>query len=105
ASARLCDRDQRRRPRCDGRERSEKRRRDRIAPVPRLAASPSRASHAASRRREPMKSKLLPRIFLPLLLFVGLNAGAAELPKESRVPGGIALVPVAGAGDLAPTVI
>lgn len=54
-----------------------------------------------------MKSKLLPRIFLPLLLFVGLNAGAVELPKESRVPGGIALVPVPGdrQSNLAPTVI
>lgn len=39
-----------------------------------------------------------------LLLFVGFAAGAAVLPKESRVPGGIALVPVPG-GEVAPTVI
>ncbi|HEY0939454.1 MAG TPA: peptidoglycan DD-metalloendopeptidase family protein [Steroidobacter sp.] len=57
-----------------------------------------------------MKSKLLSRILrlaLPLLLFASLTAGAAELPKESRVPGGIALVPVPGdpSNSLAPTVI
>ena len=54
-----------------------------------------------------MKSKTQSRIFrfaLPLLLLAGLTAGAAELPKESRVPGGIALVPVPGS-DIAPTVI
>ena len=54
-----------------------------------------------------MKSKLQSRIFrlaLPLMLFAGFAAGAAELPKESRVPGGIALVPVPGS-DIAPTVI
>jgi murein DD-endopeptidase MepM/ murein hydrolase activator NlpD len=54
-----------------------------------------------------MKSKTQSRIFrfaLPLLLLAGLTAGAAELPKESRVPGGVALVPVPGS-DIAPTVI
>ena len=54
-----------------------------------------------------MNSKLLSRIFrlaLSLMLFAGLNAGAAELPKESRVPGGIAYLPVPGS-DVAPTVI
>ena len=55
-----------------------------------------------------MKSKLkshLVRLSLPLLLIAGVSAGAAAvLPKESRVPGGIALVPVPG-GELAPTVI
>ncbi len=35
---------------------------------------------------------------------VAFSAGAAELPQESRVPGGIALVPVPG-GETAPTVI
>lgn len=35
---------------------------------------------------------------------VAFSAGAAELPRESRVPGGIALVPVPG-GETAPTVI
>lgn len=44
------------------------------------------------------------RLALSLMLFAGFNAGAVELPKESRVPGGIALVPVPGS-DLAPTVI
>jgi murein DD-endopeptidase MepM/ murein hydrolase activator NlpD len=42
-------------------------------------------------------------ILLSASLFA-LAAGATELPKESRVPGGIALVPVPG-GDTAPTVI
>lgn len=54
-----------------------------------------------------MKSKLQSRIYrlaLPLILFAGLTAGAAELPQESRVPGGIAFVPVPGS-DIAPTVI
>lgn len=52
-----------------------------------------------------MKSKLrLYRLALPLMLFAGLAAGAAEWPQESRVPGGIAFVPVPGS-DLAPTVI
>jgi murein DD-endopeptidase MepM/ murein hydrolase activator NlpD len=54
-----------------------------------------------------MKSKTRSRIIrfaLPLLLFAGFAAGAAELPKESRVPGGIAFVPVPGT-DMAPTVI
>lgn len=40
---------------------------------------------------------------LSLMLFAGL-AGAADLPKESRVPGGIALVPVPGDEAIAPTV-
>lgn len=48
------------------------------------------------------------RFAFPLLLIFGLSAAAAELPiqlpKESRVPGGIALVPVPGS-DIAPTVI
>jgi murein DD-endopeptidase MepM/ murein hydrolase activator NlpD len=55
-----------------------------------------------------MKSILLSRIsrfVLPLLLFVSVTAGAAVLPKESRVPGGIALVPVPGEPDRAPTVM
>jgi murein DD-endopeptidase MepM/ murein hydrolase activator NlpD len=51
-----------------------------------------------------MKSKLQSRIFLPLMLFASLAVGAAELPKESRVPGGVAFVPVPGS-DIAPTVI
>ncbi|MDY6945703.1 MAG: peptidoglycan DD-metalloendopeptidase family protein [Pseudomonadota bacterium] len=54
-----------------------------------------------------MKSKLqsrLARLILPLTLLAGFAAGAAELPKESRVPGGVAFVPVPGS-DLAPTVI
>jgi murein DD-endopeptidase MepM/ murein hydrolase activator NlpD len=42
-------------------------------------------------------------VLLSASLFA-LCAGAAELPMESRVPGGIALVPVPG-GDTAPTVI
>lgn len=44
------------------------------------------------------------RLAASLLLFAGLAAGAAELPKESRVPGGIALIPVPG-GEMAPTVL
>lgn len=46
------------------------------------------------------------RLAASLLLFAGLaaGAGAAELPKESRVPGGIALIPVPG-GEMAPTVL
>lgn len=44
------------------------------------------------------------RFAFPLLLLFGLSATAAELPRESRVPGGIALVPVPGS-DIAPTVI
>ncbi len=44
------------------------------------------------------------RLSASLLLFAGLTAGAAELPMESRVPGGIALVPVPG-GEMAPTVL
>lgn len=54
-----------------------------------------------------MKSKFQSRMFrlaLPLMLFAGVATGAAELPKESRVPGGIAYVPVPGS-DIAPTVI
>ena len=50
-----------------------------------------------------IQSRLL-RFSASLLLLAGLAAGAAELPTESRVPGGIALVPVAGA-EMAPTVI
>ena len=48
--------------------------------------------------------------FKPLLiaatlsLVVGMAQAAVVLPKESRVPGGIALVPVPGS-DIAPTVI
>lgn len=44
------------------------------------------------------------RLFASLLLLAAVAAGAAELPKESRVPGGIAYVPVPG-GETAPTVI
>jgi murein DD-endopeptidase MepM/ murein hydrolase activator NlpD len=44
------------------------------------------------------------RLATSLLLLASLAAGAAELPRESRVPGGIALVPVPG-GEIAPTVI
>jgi murein DD-endopeptidase MepM/ murein hydrolase activator NlpD len=44
------------------------------------------------------------RFGFSLLLLFGLSATAAALPKESRVPGGIALVPVPGS-DIAPTVI
>ena len=44
------------------------------------------------------------RFAFPLLLLFGLSAIAAALPRESRVPGGIALVPVPGS-DIAPTVI
>ena len=54
-----------------------------------------------------MNSKLTSRFFraaLPLLLLASFDAGATALPKESRVPGGIALVPVPGS-DMAPTVI
>ncbi|HEY0682874.1 MAG TPA: peptidoglycan DD-metalloendopeptidase family protein [Steroidobacter sp.] len=54
-----------------------------------------------------MNSKLTSRLFraaLPLLLLASFTAGATALPKESRVPGGIALVPVPGSSDLAPTV-
>lgn len=53
-----------------------------------------------------MKSKLSCRIarLTVSLLFAAFTVGAAELPKESRVPGGIAFVPVPG-GDIAPTVI
>jgi murein DD-endopeptidase MepM/ murein hydrolase activator NlpD len=51
-----------------------------------------------------MTSTIQSRLFAALLLFAGIAAGAAELPKESRVPGGIALVPVPG-GEMAPTVL
>jgi murein DD-endopeptidase MepM/ murein hydrolase activator NlpD len=44
------------------------------------------------------------RLSASLLLLAGLSAGAAEWPTESRVPGGIAFVPVPG-GEMAPTVI
>lgn len=44
------------------------------------------------------------RLSAALLLLAGFAASAAELPTESRVPGGIAFVPVPG-GELAPTVI
>src|SRR5690606_3312421 len=47
-------------------------------------------------------SRLL-RFAPSLLLLVSLAAGAVVLPQESRVPGGIALVPVPG-GESAPTV-
>lgn len=50
-----------------------------------------------------MTSTIQSRLFASLLLFAGL-AGATELPRESRVPGGIALVPVPG-GEMAPTVL
>ncbi|GFE80380.1 peptidase [Steroidobacter agaridevorans] len=50
-----------------------------------------------------IQSRLL-RFSASLLLFAGFAAGAAVLPTESRVPGGIALVPVPG-GEMAPTVI
>jgi murein DD-endopeptidase MepM/ murein hydrolase activator NlpD len=53
---------------------------------------------------KPTLKSLLIRSVLPWLLIVALPADAAELPKESRVPGGIALVPVPG-GEMAPTVI
>jgi len=60
----------------------------------------------------PSFSSRLTRCASFLLLFVGqfvsLAAHGAELPKESRVPGGIALVPVPGGGpenNIAPTVI
>jgi murein DD-endopeptidase MepM/ murein hydrolase activator NlpD len=51
-----------------------------------------------------MTSTIQSRLFASLLLFASLTAGAADLPTESRVPGGIALVPVPG-GDMAPTVL
>ena len=51
-----------------------------------------------------MISTRLLRFSASLLLFVAFTAGAAELPTESRVPGGIALVPVPG-GEMAPTVL
>nr|WP_298716292.1 peptidoglycan DD-metalloendopeptidase family protein [uncultured Steroidobacter sp.] len=44
------------------------------------------------------------RLSASLLLFAACAAGATELPMESRVPGGIALVPVPG-GEQAPTVL
>jgi murein DD-endopeptidase MepM/ murein hydrolase activator NlpD len=44
------------------------------------------------------------RLSTALLLLAGFAVGAAELPTESRVPGGIAFVPVPG-GEVAPTVI
>ncbi|WP_116809553.1 M23 family metallopeptidase [Steroidobacter cummioxidans] len=44
------------------------------------------------------------RLSASLLLFASFAAGATVLPQESRVPGGIALVPVPG-GAVAPTVI
>jgi murein DD-endopeptidase MepM/ murein hydrolase activator NlpD len=44
------------------------------------------------------------RLATSLLLLAGVAAGATELPTESRVPGGIAFIPVPGA-DLAPTVL
>jgi murein DD-endopeptidase MepM/ murein hydrolase activator NlpD len=50
-----------------------------------------------------IQSRLL-RFSASLLLFASFAASAAVLPKESRVPGGIALVPVPG-GETAPTVI
>ena len=54
-----------------------------------------------------MKSKqTAPFIYIALfLMFFAGVAGAAELPRESRVPGGIALVPVPGDDNIAPTVI
>lgn len=52
--------------------------------------------------------RLVLRFAFPLLLLIGLPAAASELrvelPRESRVPGGIALVAVPGS-DIAPTVI
>lgn len=54
-----------------------------------------------------MNSKFQLRFFqvvVPLLMLAGFSAGAAAFPKENRVPGGIALVPVPG-GEIAPTVI
>lgn len=51
-----------------------------------------------------MTSTIQSCLFASLLLFAGLAAGAAGLPRESRVPGGIALVPVPG-GEMAPTVL
>ena len=53
-----------------------------------------------------MNSKLMSGLFrfvLPLVVLAGFSAGAIAFPKESRVPGGIALVPVPG-GEIAPTV-
>ncbi|MET0532751.1 MAG: peptidoglycan DD-metalloendopeptidase family protein [Steroidobacter sp.] len=47
----------------------------------------------------------LKSLLIPFALFIVSTAAAAvELPKESRVPGGIALVPVPGA-DIAPIVV
>ncbi|HEY5758567.1 MAG TPA: peptidoglycan DD-metalloendopeptidase family protein [Steroidobacter sp.] len=51
-----------------------------------------------------MTSTIQSRLFASLLLFAGLTASAADLPTESRVPGGIALVPLPG-GEMAPTVL
>ena len=51
-----------------------------------------------------MTSTIQSRLFTSLLLFAGLTAAAADLPRESRVPGGIALVPVPGS-EMAPTVL
>ncbi|MBM0104628.1 peptidoglycan DD-metalloendopeptidase family protein [Steroidobacter sp. S1-65] len=53
-----------------------------------------------------MNSKLKLHLFrfaLPFVVLAGFSAGAVALPKESRVPGGIALVPVPG-GEMPPTV-
>lgn len=51
-----------------------------------------------------MTSTRLLRFSASLLLFAAFGVGAVELPRESRVPGGIALVPVPG-GEMAPTVL
>lgn len=52
-----------------------------------------------------MKPKsLLIAVFAVWLSMIGAAEAAVALPKESRVPGGIALVPVPGS-DIAPTVI
>lgn len=44
------------------------------------------------------------RLAASLLLLASFTAGATGLPTESRVPGGIALIPVPG-GEMAPTVL
>ncbi len=44
------------------------------------------------------------RLATSLLLLASFAAGATGLPTESRVPGGIAFVPVPG-GEMAPTVM
>lgn len=51
-----------------------------------------------------MLKSLFIAVTLSCFLIVGTAEAAVVLPKESRVPGGIALVPVPG-GDIAPTVI